>query len=269
MGFGPPAAIGAKIARPRPHRHFAGRRRRIRPEPAALATAVEHKLAIVWLVMNNNAYGTIAGLQKAAYGLTHGTLFPVAEGSWSEQKPNYAEIARAPTVAKASAFKSAADLRPRCDARWRRQPYVLDVPMKNNPTPTTGHWNILDIYCARQAARARSDRLIAMSREIPRQRSGAARRPAEYQDDHADAGQEGVDHRLWQRAACARSKSAASCRRISCRSSPIPLRIVAHAADHSASHRRGAGAEPHGAEAAIKAARTSSPFRSPRPRRTA
>ena len=26
------------------------------------------------------------------------------------------------------------------------RPTVLDVPMKNNPTPTTGHWNILDIY---------------------------------------------------------------------------------------------------------------------------
>ena len=25
-------------------------------------------------------------------------------------------------------------------------PVVLDVPMKNNPTPTTGHWNIMDIY---------------------------------------------------------------------------------------------------------------------------
>jgi len=23
---------------------------------------------------------------------------------------------------------------------------VIDVPMRNNPTPTTGHWNILDIY---------------------------------------------------------------------------------------------------------------------------
>ena len=25
-------------------------------------------------------------------------------------------------------------------------PVVLDVPMINNPVPTTGHWNILDIY---------------------------------------------------------------------------------------------------------------------------
>ena len=26
------------------------------------------------------------------------------------------------------------------------RPTVIDVPMINNPTPTTGHWNILDIY---------------------------------------------------------------------------------------------------------------------------
>jgi acetolactate synthase-1/2/3 large subunit len=26
------------------------------------------------------------------------------------------------------------------------KPVVLDVPMINNPVPTTGHWNILDIY---------------------------------------------------------------------------------------------------------------------------
>ncbi|MCK0142025.1 hypothetical protein [Aliiroseovarius sp. F20344] len=26
------------------------------------------------------------------------------------------------------------------------KPTVFDVPVINNPTPTTGHWNILDIY---------------------------------------------------------------------------------------------------------------------------
>ena len=26
------------------------------------------------------------------------------------------------------------------------KPVVLDVPMINNPVPTAGHWNILDIY---------------------------------------------------------------------------------------------------------------------------
>ncbi len=34
--------------------------------PACLATAAEQALAIVWVVMNNNAFGTIAGLQKSA-----------------------------------------------------------------------------------------------------------------------------------------------------------------------------------------------------------
>ena len=146
MGFGPPAAIGAKIARPdRTVISLVGDGG-FGQNPAALATAVEQKLAIVWLVMNNNAYGTIAGLQKAAYGVTHGTLFPVAEGSWSEQKPNYAEIARA-YGCEGERLKSAADLAPALRrALGSGRPYVLDVPMKNNPTPTTGHWNILDIY---------------------------------------------------------------------------------------------------------------------------
>ena len=146
MGFGPPAAIGAKIARPdRTVISLVGDGG-FGQNPAALATAVEQKLAIVWLVMNNNAYGTIAGLQKAAYGLTHGTLFPVAEGSWSEQKPNYADIARA-YGCEGERLQSAADLTPALRrALSAGKPYVLDVPMKNNPTPTTGHWNILDIY---------------------------------------------------------------------------------------------------------------------------
>jgi acetolactate synthase-1/2/3 large subunit len=26
------------------------------------------------------------------------------------------------------------------------RPYVLDVIMENVPTPTAGHWNIMDIY---------------------------------------------------------------------------------------------------------------------------
>jgi acetolactate synthase-1/2/3 large subunit len=96
--------------------------------------------------MNNNAYGTIAGLQKAAYGVTHGTLFPTSAGSWANQTPDYAQIARA-YGCMGERLSSAADLAPALKrALASGKPYVLDVPMKNNPTPTTGHWNILDIY---------------------------------------------------------------------------------------------------------------------------
>ena len=64
MGFGPPAAIGAKIARPdRVVLSLVGDGG-FGQNPSALATAAEHGLAIIWLVMNNNAYGTIAGLAE-------------------------------------------------------------------------------------------------------------------------------------------------------------------------------------------------------------
>jgi len=146
MGFGPSAAIGAKLAAPgRTVISLVGDGG-FGQNPAALATAVEQDLAIVWLVMNNNAFGTIAGLQKAAYGLTHGTLFPAASNGWDAQTPDYAQIARA-YGCEAERLRTAADLAPALKrALSSGKPYLLDVPMKNNPTPTTGHWNILDIY---------------------------------------------------------------------------------------------------------------------------
>ena len=42
--------------------------------------------------MNNNGYGTIAGLQMAHYELTYGTMFP---GEIGDRVPDYAAIARA------------------------------------------------------------------------------------------------------------------------------------------------------------------------------
>jgi acetolactate synthase-1/2/3 large subunit len=150
MGFGPPAAIGAKIAAPQRVVLSLVGDGGFGQNPSALATAVEQGLAIIWLVMNNNAYGTIAGLQKAAYGLTHGTLFPAETTGWDAQKPNYAEIARG-YGCEGERLKSAADLAPALRrALASGKPYLLDVPMKNNPTPTTGHWNILDIYAPEQ-----------------------------------------------------------------------------------------------------------------------
>jgi acetolactate synthase-1/2/3 large subunit len=146
MGFGPSAAIGAKMARPDRVVICLVGDGGFGQNPAALATAVEQNLPIVWLVMNNNAYGTIAGLQLAAYGITHGTLFPPASGGWEQQTPNYADIARA-YGCLGERLTSAAALAPALkQALASGRPYVLDVPMKNNPTPTTGHWNILDIY---------------------------------------------------------------------------------------------------------------------------
>lgn len=145
MGFGPPAAIGAKIAAPdRVVISLVGDGG-FGQNPAVLATASEMNLPVIWIVMNNNAYGTIAGLQKAHYDLNYGTLFPKAS-SPMEQTPDYAVIAQAygcvgVRVASAAEFKPALEA-----AILSGRPTVIDVAMINNPTPTSGHWNILDIY---------------------------------------------------------------------------------------------------------------------------
>ena len=145
MGFGPSGAIGAKLAAPDQVVVSLVGDGGFGQNPSVLATAVEMNLDIIWLVMNNNAFGTIAGLQKAHYGLTYGTTFPDSSGT-TENLPDYAQIARA-YGAEGVRISSANELLPALQAALSSgKPTVLDVPMINNPTPTTGHWNILDIY---------------------------------------------------------------------------------------------------------------------------
>jgi acetolactate synthase-1/2/3 large subunit len=143
MGFGPSAAIGAKLAAPNRKVVCLVGDGGFGQNPAMLATAVEQRLGIVWVVMNNNAYGTIAGLQQAHFGTTYGTTFP---GQPGEALPDYAAIARA-YGAGGMRVESADQFLPQLEeALSLDTPVVVDVPMKNNPTPTSGHWNILDIY---------------------------------------------------------------------------------------------------------------------------
>jgi acetolactate synthase-1/2/3 large subunit len=145
MGFGPSAAVGAKIAAPdRVVISLVGDGG-FGQNPAVLATAVAENAPVIWIIMNNNAYGTIAGLQKANFGLTYGTTFPKA-ASTLDQTPDYAAIARA-YGCDGIRIASAAEFRPVLEAAIASgRPTVIDVAMVNNPTPTSGHWNILDIY---------------------------------------------------------------------------------------------------------------------------
>jgi acetolactate synthase-1/2/3 large subunit len=143
MGFGPAAAVGVKLARPDRTVIALVGDGGFGQNPAVLATAVEHRLGVVWVVMNNNAFGTIAGLQKAHFGTTYGTTFP---GEIGEALPDYAAIAEAYgavgiRVGAADEYRNALERAIKLD-----RPVVIDVPMRNTPTPTTGHWNILDIY---------------------------------------------------------------------------------------------------------------------------
>jgi acetolactate synthase I/II/III large subunit len=76
MGFGAPAAVGAKLACPERVVIAMVGDGGFGQNPSVPATAVEQNVAVVWVVMNNYAYGTIAGLQMAhmATSITKGRL---------------------------------------------------------------------------------------------------------------------------------------------------------------------------------------------------
>jgi acetolactate synthase-1/2/3 large subunit len=143
MGFGAPAAIGAKLACPDKVVLALVGDGGFGQNPALLATAVEQGVPVIWVVMNNTAYGTIAGLQMAHYGSTIGCVFRRDGEPYS---PDFAAIARAygaegVRIGSAAEFKGVLE-----QAIASNKPFVIDVAMQNEPVPTAGHWNINDIY---------------------------------------------------------------------------------------------------------------------------
>lgn len=143
MGFGAPAALGVKVAHPdRVVVSLVGDGG-FGQNPALLATAAEENIPVIWVIMNNFAFGTIAGLQKAHYGTTLGTLF---EKDGQPYSPDFAAIARAYGI-EGVKIERAEEFKPALEAAIAtNKPVVIDVAMLNNPVPTAGHWNIMDIY---------------------------------------------------------------------------------------------------------------------------
>jgi acetolactate synthase-1/2/3 large subunit len=143
MGFGAPAAIGAKIACPDRGVVSLVGDGGFGQNPAMLATAVESNVPVIWVIMNNCAFGTIAGLQLAHYGTTVGTLF-FKDGA--PFQADFAAIARA-YGAEGVRVTSADEFKPALEkAMASNRPFVIDVAMQNAPVETAGHWNIMDIY---------------------------------------------------------------------------------------------------------------------------
>ena len=143
MGFGPAAVLGVKMAQP--HRAAVALigDGAFGSNPSVVATAMEANLPVVWVVMDNSAFGTIAGLEKMHYGWSFGCLF---ERNGERYTVDYAAIARG-FGARGIALQSAAELGPALrEALESDLPTVIQAPMENAPTPTPGHWNINDIY---------------------------------------------------------------------------------------------------------------------------
>jgi acetolactate synthase I/II/III large subunit len=145
MGFGPSAVLGVKTAQPTRAAVALIGDGAFGSNPSVIATAMEANLPVVWVVMDNAAFGTIAGLEKMHYGTTFGCMF---ERNGEPYAIDYAAIARA-CGARGISIKAASELGPALrEALASDLPTVIQVPMENAPTPTPGHWNINDIYRA-------------------------------------------------------------------------------------------------------------------------
>ena len=143
MGFGPAAVLGVAAATTgRPAIALVGDGA-FGSNLSVVATAVEMGVAPIWVVMNNAAFGTIAGLQRKHYGTGYGCEFEADGGAYT---PDFAAIGRAcgadgVTIERAEQFEPA--LR---SALRSGRPTVLDVPMRNTQVMTPGEWDIERIY---------------------------------------------------------------------------------------------------------------------------
>lgn len=143
MGFGPSAVLGVKTAQP--HRAAVALigDGAFGSNMSVVATAMEANIPAVWVVMDNSAFGTIAGLENMHYGTSFGCLF---EKDGKPYSVDYAAVARA-CGATGIKIQSADELGPALrTALASGVPAVIQVPMENAPTPTPGYWNINDIY---------------------------------------------------------------------------------------------------------------------------
>ncbi|AOT70494.1 thiamine pyrophosphate-binding protein [Geosporobacter ferrireducens] len=148
MGFGPSAVLGAKLGAPHKKVITMVGDGGFGTNPSVMATAVEQGIPVVWVVMNNGAFGTIAGLEAGHYHHTFGTVFQKPDGT--RYNPEWAEVAKAYGI-KAKKITSAKEFKEVFkEALDANEPYLIDVPMENIPVPTDGIWNINDIYTPKE-----------------------------------------------------------------------------------------------------------------------
>lgn len=147
MGFGASAVLGGKLGDPKKISITLTGDGGFGVNPTCLATAVEQGIACTWVVMNNSAFGTIAGLENANYHTTFGTKFYTPDKK--PYSPSWAAVAEAYGV-EAICVNSAEEFKPAMEkamkANKEGRPFLVEAPMENIVVPTPGCWNINDIY---------------------------------------------------------------------------------------------------------------------------
>ncbi|MBQ3695167.1 MAG: thiamine pyrophosphate-binding protein [Synergistaceae bacterium] len=147
MGFGASAVLGGKKAAPDKICIALIGDGGFGVNPTCMATAVEEGIACTWVVMNNMAFGTIAGLENANYKTKFGTTFHTPDGA--AYSPNWAKVAEGygvEAIRVNSAEEFAPAMKKAVEANKAGRPFLVEAIMENIAVPTPGCWNINDIY---------------------------------------------------------------------------------------------------------------------------
>lgn len=147
MGFGASAVLGGKKAAPDKICIALIGDGGFGVNPTCMATAVEEGIACTWVVMNNMAFGTIAGLENANYHTQFGTKFHTPDGK--AYSPNWAKVAEGygvEAIRVNSAEEFAPAMKKAVEANKAGRPFLVEAIMENIAVPTPGCWNINDIY---------------------------------------------------------------------------------------------------------------------------
>ncbi|HZL56398.1 MAG TPA: thiamine pyrophosphate-binding protein [Bryobacteraceae bacterium] len=143
MGFGAAAVLGVKTGQPNRAAVCLIGDGGFSSNPSVVYTAMEAKLPVIWLVMDNVGFGTIARLETKHYGWNFGCMF---ECDGKPYAADYAGMARS-AGARGVTIESADELGPALrEALASNLPTVIQARMEDAPQPTPGHWQIHDIF---------------------------------------------------------------------------------------------------------------------------
>jgi acetolactate synthase-1/2/3 large subunit len=143
MGFGAAAVLGVKTGQPDRAAVCLIGDGGFSSNPSVVYTAVEANLPVIFLVMDNAGFGTIARLETVHYGWNFGCTFQCDGETYVA---DYAAMAIS-AGARGVMIKSAAELGPAIrEALAANKPTVIQAAMEDAPTPTPGHWQIHDIF---------------------------------------------------------------------------------------------------------------------------
>jgi acetolactate synthase-1/2/3 large subunit len=144
MGFGVGGALGAKLAAPSSPVVAVVGDGGFLLMPSAVATAVEYQIPVVWVVWNNQGFGSIRDQQEAYFGAgrTLATSF-LHHGTGTVYTPDYAAMARS-MGADGALVKSPGDLAGALEAAVASgRPTVLDVHVDPYAkTPAAATWDL-------------------------------------------------------------------------------------------------------------------------------